>query len=146
MSAVGHNRPARVGQLIQQLLGAILAKGLRDPRLGFVTITGVKVSPDLRDARVYWTCHGTEAERKETGKGLESAKGYLRRELGRDLELRVTPQLGFTYDEAIDRGDRIEQLLREVKQQDQGRAGEGQDAGEPQAARPGAGEGPGEPR
>ena len=131
MSTTGHNRPARVGQLIQQLLGAMLARGLRDPRLGFVTITGVKVSPDLRDARVFWTCHGTEEDKKANKKGLESAKSYLRRELGGDLGLRVTPQLSFTYDEALDRGDRIEQLLREVKEKDKGRAAE-----EPQDAPP----------
>ncbi len=113
-----HSRPARVGQMVQQCLGEVLARGLRDPRLGLVTITGAKVSPDLRQARVYWTVHGDAAVQKATAQGLEAAKGYLRRELGHTLGMRVVPELSFTYDEAIDRGDRIDQLLREAKASD----------------------------
>ncbi len=115
------NRPARVGAEIQKLLAALFAKGLKDPRIGFVTFTGVDVSPDLREARVWWTTHGTDAEQKATAKGLDAARGYLRREVGRSLGLRVTPDLHFKYDVAIDRGQRIEELLREVKREDQAR-------------------------
>ncbi|GAC1542178.1 MAG: ribosome-binding factor A [Myxococcales bacterium] len=112
-----HSRPERVAQMIQQQLGILFARGeLKDPRLGLVTITGCKVSPDLRQARVYWTVHGDEKVRKETTAGLGASRGYLRREIGQALGLRVVPDLSFTYDEAIDRGDRIEQLLREAKQ------------------------------
>lgn len=114
------NRPERVGQVVQQLLAELFARGMRDPRIGFVTITGVKMSPDLREARVYWTVHGAE-QRQHTAKGLENARGFLRREIGLHLKLRVTPELSFTYDEAIDRGERIEQLIRQVH--DQERAG-----------------------
>ncbi len=114
-----HNRPDRVGQLLQQLLGEVFARGMRDPRIGLVTITGVKMSPDLREARIYYAVHGDEKIRKDTHKGLEAAKGFLRREVGKELGLRLTPELRFTYDEAIDRGDRIDQLLREAKQHDQ---------------------------
>ncbi|HEX4384275.1 MAG TPA: 30S ribosome-binding factor RbfA [Myxococcales bacterium] len=116
-----HNRPDRVGQQIQQLLGEIFARGMRDPRIGFVTITGVKMSPDLREARVYWAVHGEGDIRKHTAKGLESARGFLRREIGASLKLRVVPDVHFTYDEAIDRGDRIEQLLKKVKDDDKER-------------------------
>ena len=119
-----HNRPERVAQEIQQLLGAIFARGLRDPRIGFVTITGCKLSPDLRDARVYWAVHGSEQVRKDTAKGLEAARGFLRREIASQLKLRVTPDLHFSYDEAIDRGDRIEQLLQQVKTEEKARAPE----------------------
>ncbi len=116
------NRPARVGAQIQKLLAEVLARGLRDPRLGMVTITSVDVTADLRDARVYWASHGTPAELKATEAGLEAARGFLRRAVSQDLGLRVSPELRFTYDVAIDRGARIEKLLMEVKQQDKARA------------------------
>lgn len=118
-----HNRPERVAQMIQQLLGERFARGMRDPRIGLVTITGVKMSPDLREARVYWTVHGDPEQREHTAKGLENARGFLRREIGTELKLRLTPDLRFTYDEAIDRGERIEQLLRQVHDEDKHRGG-----------------------
>jgi ribosome-binding factor A len=117
-----HNRPERVAQMVQQLLGEIFARGIRDPRIGLVTITGVRMSPDLREARVYWTVHGEPDQRKHTAKGLDNARGYLRREIGSQLKLRLTPDLRFTYDEAIDRGERIEQLIRKVHEEDRDRA------------------------
>ena len=121
-----HKRPDRVAQLIQQRLAEVFAVGgLKDPRLGLVTITGAKCSPDLRQARVYWTVHGDEQIRKDTQKGLEAARGFLRRELS-GLGLRVVPDLSFTYDEAIDRGDRIDQLLREAKAADTRRMADGE--------------------
>ena len=119
-----HNRPERVAQVIQQLLGELFARGMRDPRIGLVTITGVKMSPDLREARVYWTVHGDASQRKHTAKGLDKARGFLRREIGLQLKLRMTPDLHFTYDEAIDRGERIEQLIRSVHEEDRNRAPE----------------------
>jgi len=116
-----HNRPERVAQMVQELLGQLFARGMRDPRIGLVTITGVKMSPDLREARVYWTVHGDAGQRKQTAKGLENARGFLRREIGSEIKLRVTPDLHFTYDEAIDRGERIEQLIRQVHDEDRTR-------------------------
>ena len=113
-----HSRPDRVGHLLQQKLAELFTRGLKDPRVGLVTITGVKMSPDLREARVYWTVHGERAVRNETERGIEAARGWLRREVGGALGLRVVPDLHFTYDEAIDRGDRIERLLREVHDED----------------------------
>ncbi|HEX5751938.1 MAG TPA: 30S ribosome-binding factor RbfA [Archangium sp.] len=110
------NRPERVGQEIQAALGRMLTRGeLKDPRIGFITITGVKVSPDLKTARVYYSMMGSEQERKETQKGLEAAKGYIRREITEAVNLRVSPEVFFTFDESLERGDRIERLLREVK-------------------------------
>jgi ribosome-binding factor A len=119
-----HNRPERVAHLLQQRLAELFARGLKDPRLGLVTITGVKMSPDLREAWVYWTVHGEMEVREETAKGLSAARGYLRYELS-SLGLRVLPELHFTYDEAIDRGDRIERLLREVHEADERRSLQG---------------------
>jgi ribosome-binding factor A len=113
-----HSRPERVAHLVQQKLAQLFARGLKDPRVGLVTITGVKMSPDLREARVYWTVHGEMEVRKATARGIDAARGWLRREVGATLGLRVVPDLRFTYDEAIDRGDRIEQLLREVHERE----------------------------
>jgi len=109
-----HHRPERVAQMVQELLGELFARGMRDPRIGLVTITGVKMSPDLREAWVFWTVHGDAEQRKHTGRALDKARGFLRHEIGVQLKLRVTPELRFTYDEAIDRGERIEQLIRQV--------------------------------
>ena len=113
-----HNRPERVAQVVQRILGEVFAKGMRDPRIGLVTVTGVKMSPDLREARIFWAVHGEAKDKQDTALGLEAAKGFLRREIAQNLELRITPSLTFTYDEAIDRGERIEQLLKEVRAQD----------------------------
>jgi ribosome-binding factor A len=116
-----HKRPERVAHRVQQLLGERISRALRDPRVGFVTITGVKMSPDLREARVYWTVHGDAGQRAHTAKGLANARGWLRREIAMELKLRVVPDLHFTYDEAIDRGERIEQLIRQVHEEEDAR-------------------------
>jgi ribosome-binding factor A len=113
------NRPERVGQEIQAAIANILTRGeLKDPRIGYITITGVKVSPDLKTARVYYSMIGTEQERKDTHKGLEAAKGFIRREVTEAVNLRVSPEIFFTFDESLERGDRIERLLREVKEKE----------------------------
>jgi len=116
-----HNRPERVAAVVQHLLAEKFARGMRDPRIGLVTITGVKMSPDLREAQVYWTVHGGDDVRKHTAQGLQEARGYLRREIGVELKLRVVPDLHFIYDEAIDRGERIEQLIRQVHEEESAR-------------------------
>ena len=114
-----HSRPERVGQEIQAAIGQILARGeLRDPRIGFITITGVKVSPDLRVARVFYSMLGTEKEREDTQKGLEAAKGYVRREVTSAVKLRVSPEIFFSFDESVGEGDKIDRLLREVRQEE----------------------------
>ena len=116
-----HNRPERVAHMVQQLLAERFARGMRDPRIGFVTITGVKMSPDLREAQVYWTVHGDAGQRQHTAQGLVNARGSLRREIAVELKLRVVPDLHFKYDEAIDRGERIEQLIRQVHEEEDAR-------------------------
>ena len=126
---MAHDRPQRVGQLIQEELGRLVTKGFKDPRIGFITFTGVKVSPDLREAVVYWSMFGAdEAQHRETAAGLKAATGYIKRELGQVLGLRFMPNLRFVYDEAIDRGDRIDRLLREVQQEEAARAAEAGEA------------------
>jgi ribosome-binding factor A len=113
------NRPERVGQEIQAAIANILTRGeLKDPRIGYITITGVKVSPDLKTARVFYSMIGTEQERKDTQKGLDAAKGFIRREVTEAVNLRVSPEIFFSFDESLERGDRIERLLREVKEKE----------------------------
>ncbi|MBJ6764810.1 30S ribosome-binding factor RbfA [Corallococcus sp. H22C18031201] len=111
-----HSRPERVGQEIQAAVADLLARGsLRDPRIGYITITGVKVSPDLRVARVYYSMLGTEKERSDTQEGLDAAKGFVRREVTSVVKLRVSPEIFFSFDASIGEGDKIDRLLREVR-------------------------------
>ena len=101
---------------IQAAVADLLGRGaLRDPRIGFITITGVKVSPDLRVARVYWSSLGDEAARRETQAGLDAAKGFVRREVTARVKLRVSPEVFFVFDGSVQEGDKIDRLLREVK-------------------------------
>jgi ribosome-binding factor A len=117
MSQRASPRPMRVAQMIQEEVGRLLVRGLKDPRLGgLITVTGAKISPDLKEAVVYYSVLGDEAQRKSTQAGLEAAAPYLKREVARNLTLRYAPQLRFVFDESIERGDRIEQLLKEAKQ------------------------------
>ncbi|MFL5274758.1 MAG: 30S ribosome-binding factor RbfA [Anaeromyxobacteraceae bacterium] len=114
-----HSRPARVAEEFRHELTSILARGLKDPRItGFVTITGAKMSPDLKEIAVYVSIHAEEKEREKTLEGLRAAATYLQREVGRNLRLRNTPHLRFVYDESVERGDRIERLLKEAKAKD----------------------------
>lgn len=111
-----HVRPDRVGQEIQAAIASLLTRGeLRDPRIGFITITGVKVSPDLRVAKVFYSMIGSAEERKASQKGLDAAKGFIRREVTARVQLRVSPEIYFVFDESIVEGDKIDRLLREVK-------------------------------
>lgn len=114
-----HGRPARVAEEFRHELGAVLARGLKDPRItGFLTVTGAKMSPDLKEVTVYVSIHAAEAERERTLEGLRAAATYLQREVSRNLKLRHTPHLRFVYDESVARGDRIERLLKEAREKD----------------------------
>ncbi len=95
----------------------MLVRGLRDPRIGFVTITGVEVTPDLHLARVFFSVIGDEKARRETQRGLESSAPYLRRELGRHLRMRYVPDILFQFDASLEYGNRIESLLKEIHTQ-----------------------------
>jgi ribosome-binding factor A len=114
-----HARPERVGQEIQAAIGDLIARGmLRDPRIGFITVTGVKVSADLRVARVFYSMIGTDEQKQETQKGLDAAKGFVRREVTARVKLRVSPEVFFSFDESVGEGDKIDRLLREVKEKE----------------------------
>lgn len=108
------SRMRRVDEAMRAVLSDAIAKDLKDPRVGFVTVTGVQTSPDLRHARVYVSVLGDEATRQASLDGLRSAHGYLQRRLASELTLKHTPALTFEYDESVDRGMRISQLLDET--------------------------------
>jgi ribosome-binding factor A len=106
-------RMRRVDEAMRAVLSDAIATDLKDPRIGFVTVTGVKTSPDLRHARVYVSVLGDDLERRATMEGLRSAHGFLQRRLADELTLKHTPSLTFEYDESVDRGMRISRLLDE---------------------------------
>ena len=111
-----HQRPARVAEEFRHELGSLLARGIKDPRVtGFVTVTGAKMAPDLKEITVYVSIHAEEKERERTLEGLRAAATFLQREVSRNLRLRYTPHLRFVYDESVARGDRIERLLKEAR-------------------------------
>jgi ribosome-binding factor A len=115
-------RPDRVADQIRQELSGLLSRGaVHDPGIGFITLTRVKVSPDLQMARVYYTTLGDETARRETAKALERATGFFRRHLGDRLRLRRVPEVQFQFDESVGHQDRVEQILRELHEEDERR-------------------------
>jgi ribosome-binding factor A len=109
-----YKRSEKVAEAIHELVSALLIKGLKDPRIGFVTITGVKLTDDLHLATVFFTVIGSDEERKATAQGLNSARGFIRKEMGKSLHMRYLPDLVFRYDESVDYGSRIESILKEI--------------------------------
>jgi ribosome-binding factor A len=108
-------RKDRVADQIRAELGALLAREVHDPGIGFVTITRVQMSPDLQQARVFYTSLGDDKARAATGRALERAAPFLRRQIGSRLRLKRVPELTFLFDESIAGQDRIEQLLNEIR-------------------------------
>ena len=107
------DRMRRVNEAVREVVSTRLAEGLRDPRIGFVTVTSVDTSQDMRHARVYVSVLGGEDERAATLAGLESAHGVLQQAVADELRMKRTPTLQFFFDESIDRGMRISELLDE---------------------------------
>lgn len=116
-------RQARLADRIRVILAERLEKGLRDPRLGFVTITDVRVTGDLQHASAFYTVLGTEEERVASGAALASATGLLRKEVGRQLGVRLVPTLEFIPDALPENADHIGDLLRQARERDQEVAG-----------------------
>ncbi len=104
-------RMRRVDEAVREVLSDAVFSDLKDPRIGFVTVTDVKTSPDLRRARVYVTVLGTNDEKAATMAGLQSAHGILQRRVGAELRMKRTPTLEFVYDDTTDRAMRVEELL-----------------------------------
>jgi ribosome-binding factor A len=107
------SRMRRVDEAVRAVLSDVISQELKDPRVGFVTVTAVKTSPDLRHARVYVSVLGDEQTRAASLAGLSSAHGFLQRRIASELTLKHTPTLEFEYDETVDRGIRLSQLLGE---------------------------------
>ena len=109
------NRPERVAEAIRDELSRLIARDVRDPAVGFITLTSVKVAPDLQLARVYYTSMGDAKALRETARALERAMPFLRRQIAQRLRLRRVPELQFFYDESVAQHDRIEQILQDLK-------------------------------
>jgi ribosome-binding factor A len=119
--AEGPARTSRVAEEFREILGEEILK-LKDPRVGFVTVTGVRVTPDLRRAHVFYTVMGDEASRRGTAAALRSAAPHLRRVIGRQVRLKVLPDLEFEEDATIDTANRIEQLIARLHRDSRGDA------------------------
>jgi ribosome-binding factor A len=105
-------RMRKVNEAVREVVSAHIAEDLKDPRIGFVTVTSVETSPDLRHARVYVTVLGDEDARADALEGLGSAAGFLQAKLGRELRMKHTPALAFHYDGSTDEGFKIDGLIR----------------------------------
>jgi len=112
-------RADRVGELIMEEMSDILLKVVKDPRLHAVTITAVKMSDDLRNARIYFVEMGKDECNKDIEEGLSRAKGFVRRELGHRLQLRLVPDIVFVHDKSFSYGNRIEKLLAQIAKQEE---------------------------
>jgi ribosome-binding factor A len=112
------DRAAKVADRIKEVIARRLEKGVRDPRMGFVTITDVRVTGDLQHASVFYTVYGTDEERADSALALKAATGMLRTEVGRNLNTRLTPTLEFIADAIPENAASIESLLREAQERD----------------------------
>ena len=117
-------RANRVGEQMKKELGEIIGRKIKDPRIGFVTVTDVQVTGDLQQAIVYISVLGDEKQRENTLIGLAKARGFIRSEIGQRIRLRKTPEIVFEFDESIEYGNRIETLLHQIHDEGQGKAKE----------------------
>jgi ribosome-binding factor A len=108
------HRANRVGEQMKKELSDIIGRKIKDPRIGFVTVTDVQVTGDLQQAKVYISVLGDDEQKENTLKGLAKAKGFIRTEIGHRIRLRKTPEIIFEFDESIDYGNRIENLLHQL--------------------------------
>jgi len=107
-------RSEKLAETIHEIICSIFSRGLNDPRIGFVTVTAVELTDDLSLARIFFTVIGDDKAKKDTEAGLNSAKGFIRREVGKNLTIRHTPELLFKYDNSLDYASRIDSLLKEI--------------------------------
>lgn len=111
-------RTHRVGELIKEEISEIIQKEIKDPRIGFVTITGVDVTPDLRFAHVFISVLGSKKQKESTLKGLQSSSGFLRKELSKRIRLKYFPELKFEFDPSIEAGMRIDKIIRKLHREE----------------------------
>ncbi len=118
------SRAIRVAEVVKAEIAQLLSKGLKDPRVGFVSIMAVKMSSDLRYANVYASLYGSEKERKSSLIGLRNSAGWIRRELGRRLRLRLTPEVRFFEDTTLDEVFHLEEVFKDLKDSEEQEANE----------------------
>jgi ribosome-binding factor A len=114
-----YSRMNRINDLLQEEIARLLLREIKDPRIGFVSITRVKTNKDMRNARVFISIYGEEETQVQALEGLASAAGYIRKQLFRNLSLKTVPKLTFVLDESIAYSDRISSLLRELEQEEE---------------------------
>ena len=123
-----NRRQVQVGEEIQQIISYLIQRELKDPRIGFVTVTQVEVTQDLRYARVFVSVMGSDEERKATMVALNSAKGFIRHEVATRMTTRTVPELQFKLDRGLEYSDQINRLLNELKEADTGTTDDGRPA------------------
>jgi ribosome-binding factor A len=112
-------RKERVEDQIKKEVSFIIQRELKDPRAGFITITAAELSTDLKSARIFYSVLGDDESKVKSEQALKSASGFIQRQIGIRMRLRYTPQLVFKYDHSIERGARIDEILREIKQKEE---------------------------
>ena len=112
---MGQLRVEKVQELMKQEISQIILRELKDPRIGFVTVTSVECTGDLREAKVYVSLMGNESQVKSCWMGLNSSLGFIRREIGKRIRLRVTPEISFALDKSLDYSAHIQELLLKIK-------------------------------
>ncbi len=115
---MSRNRERRVGELLKEEVSQIIRHEVKDPRIGFVSVTEVEVSGDLKHAKVFVSVYGSDQEKEDTMKGLEEAQGYIRRLVGQRMTTYHTPKVIFRYDDSIEKGVHISQLISEVREKE----------------------------
>ncbi|MCI1822012.1 MAG: 30S ribosome-binding factor RbfA [Megasphaera sp.] len=115
---MGEMRVRKIQEFIKQEVSNILLKELKDPRIGFVTVTDAKITGDLREATVYVSLFGDEKQKKDTLTALKSANGYIRSEVGKRLKIRYSPEIQFKEDQSLDYGIKIDKILKDIEKKD----------------------------
>jgi ribosome-binding factor A len=111
-------RSDRVGDMIHREVSDMLIRGIKDPRTSLVTITAVRISDDLKMAQVYFSVRGGEEDRQRSSEGLDSAKGFIKREIGRRLRLKYVPDIVFKFDPSLEYADRIDRLIKGIHEEE----------------------------
>lgn len=112
-----HLRIEKLQELIKQEVSKMLLMDIKDSRIGFVTVTGVEMTGDLREAKIYVSIMGNDEQIKSSLEGLQSALGYIRREIGRRIKIRFTPEISFALDKSLDYSEHIQKLLLKIEQE-----------------------------
>lgn len=115
---MGQLRVEKVQELMKQEVSKMLLRDIKDPRIGFVTVTQVELTGDLREAKIYVSIMGSEQQIEDSWQGLQSALGFIRREIGRRIRLRFTPSISFALDKSLDYSAHIQELLNKINSEE----------------------------